>query len=597
MTKENVSIRVLFCRCFVIIILLSVLFNKLIILACVPSESMQPILKPGSLVFGTRQVRELNREDILFFRHDNTVYIKRLIGLPGEHVVVNESGEVIINGIVLNEDYVTFQRSGASMEFLIPAGYLLFFGDNRSLSYDSRYWEDPYVPVSSVMGSAFLTIYPSLTLIGQENTMSKKTVIAIIALAGLMVILFWGNRAIKNIKASNAGDEMPAPVSRHDNNETPHVSNRKLPDFMRGEEREYKSKPIDTDKKSPTILTEDEIMLLLSEQLEKLRIISPDCLERVSPVTVEGQLNPFYYMMAAVMENDTARNAFVIGGAYSNFDVTGIEKLDKNNTYAVSVVCKTPYLVTYLQHENHSNASYYEQEYTGFVSSGAATAITQLDMTIIPIVSDMVDFYVVVQDDIPLIFYTASKNYGYNIPQYAFLWGSYQFDGVIDGDLQYPNILGAFTLSDRDTVANSLPESINRLEYIEQVVHSVRQGNFDNAIKLSMYGLTAADTFLYGRQMSLLIESYNRSLNHVPIISDKLLSCEISVGYYHLSSDDESNNAGGYAIELVYYPLSKDGARVSGFTSYAVRYPDEPENVINDPLIDIVAGLLVHSSG
>lgn len=69
-------------------------------------------------------------------------YIKRVIGLPGEHIKIEE-GKVYINGEELQEDYlqpnvVTGSLNGAYTDLVVPEGCLFVMGDNRAESTDSR---------------------------------------------------------------------------------------------------------------------------------------------------------------------------------------------------------------------------------------------------------------------------------------------------------------------------------------------------------------------------------------------------------------------------------------------------------------------------
>lgn len=69
-------------------------------------------------------------------------YIKRVIGLPGEHVKIEE-GKVYINGEELQEDYlqpnvVTGSLNGAYTDLVVPEGCIFVMGDNRAESTDSR---------------------------------------------------------------------------------------------------------------------------------------------------------------------------------------------------------------------------------------------------------------------------------------------------------------------------------------------------------------------------------------------------------------------------------------------------------------------------
>ena len=97
-----------------------------------------------------------------------TDYIKRVIGLPGDHVACCDAhGRVTVNGIALNEQSYIYPGNVPSQvpfSVTVPAGRLWVMGDNRADSDDSRYRQDDpgegTVPESAVVGRAFVIIWP-----------------------------------------------------------------------------------------------------------------------------------------------------------------------------------------------------------------------------------------------------------------------------------------------------------------------------------------------------------------------------------------------------------------------------------------------------
>ncbi len=94
--------------------------------------------------------------------------IKRIIGLPGDHVASDgEGGPVTVNGVPLDEPYLRPGSVPSEVEFdvVVPEGSLWVMGDNRQNSQDSRYHlGDPgggSVPVDNVVGVAFVTVWPA----------------------------------------------------------------------------------------------------------------------------------------------------------------------------------------------------------------------------------------------------------------------------------------------------------------------------------------------------------------------------------------------------------------------------------------------------
>lgn len=125
----------------------------------VSGSSMEPSLHDGEYTVGIRPGwpgLEICRGDIICFNpsaEPDVLYVKRVIGLPGDTVTLKE-GRVYINGSgqPINEPYLkeTWTVNNGPMYFEVPDGCYLVMGDNRNVSYDSRSWADPYVDYGSI---------------------------------------------------------------------------------------------------------------------------------------------------------------------------------------------------------------------------------------------------------------------------------------------------------------------------------------------------------------------------------------------------------------------------------------------------------------
>jgi len=126
----------------------------------VENVSMQPTLHEGQFLLVNKLAYRLGnyqRGDIVVFHHSETEdYIKRIIGLPGDTVRV-ENGIVYINDQAMDEPYIASPPAYAN-KWKVPEGHLFVLGDNRNQSSDSHSWG--FVPDSKVIGRALVVYWP-----------------------------------------------------------------------------------------------------------------------------------------------------------------------------------------------------------------------------------------------------------------------------------------------------------------------------------------------------------------------------------------------------------------------------------------------------
>ena len=182
--------------CFIIAYAIYLVLNYFIgTIAGVKQASMYPTAKEGDRVLISRRVlfnKDIQRSDVVIVeaplegieQKDNFAvyqertgmsyftykvmgigkksYIKRVIGLPGEHILISEIGEVYIDGTILNEPYLVKDlktpRMGNHYDVQIPEGYVFVMGDNREGSKDSR--EFGLIPLDRIEGKVVTRIWP-----------------------------------------------------------------------------------------------------------------------------------------------------------------------------------------------------------------------------------------------------------------------------------------------------------------------------------------------------------------------------------------------------------------------------------------------------
>lgn len=94
----------------------------------VPSASMEPAIREGSLIFGVRVFGELRTGDVVVFEHHGWLLVKRIAGVPGDTV-----------------------RDAGGQPMTVPDGCYFMLGDNEDKSLDSRYWDEPFVPRKNIL--------------------------------------------------------------------------------------------------------------------------------------------------------------------------------------------------------------------------------------------------------------------------------------------------------------------------------------------------------------------------------------------------------------------------------------------------------------
>lgn len=143
--------------------------HYLIINADVPTGSMENTIMPGDRLVGNRLAYWRNdpeRGDVIIFHYpdnEEELFVKRVIGLPGETVKIEE-GKIYIDGSeqALPEGYlkeVWTEETGPYL-FEVPDDSYLVLGDNRNDSWDARYWSNTYVSKDKILGEAVLIYFP-----------------------------------------------------------------------------------------------------------------------------------------------------------------------------------------------------------------------------------------------------------------------------------------------------------------------------------------------------------------------------------------------------------------------------------------------------
>lgn len=139
----------------------------LIVNAQIPSGSMENTIMPGDRIIGNRlsyTFADPERFDIIIFRYpddESQLFIKRIVGLPGETVEITD-GKIYIDGSAEPLDDVETKEptSGTFGPYKVPEDSYFVMGDNRNNSLDSRFWKNTFVSRDEILGKAVFRYWP-----------------------------------------------------------------------------------------------------------------------------------------------------------------------------------------------------------------------------------------------------------------------------------------------------------------------------------------------------------------------------------------------------------------------------------------------------
>ena len=115
------------------VLLIFILFRFVFIIGYVPTESMEPTINKESMILGVRVYGELEVGDIVIFEKDGEFMVKRIAAKGGDTITVDDR------------------------VYEVPDGCYFMLGDNKNNSFDSRYWENPYITEERIIAKVILT--------------------------------------------------------------------------------------------------------------------------------------------------------------------------------------------------------------------------------------------------------------------------------------------------------------------------------------------------------------------------------------------------------------------------------------------------------
>ena len=128
----------------------------------ITGSSMEPNLENGDIVMLVK-TKSFETGDVCAFTWNNRTLVKRVIGIPGDWVEMDEEGNVYVNGEKLEEPYVTDKSLGEcdiTFPYQVPDHSLFVMGDHRETSIDSRNTVVGSVDHQQIIGKVIMRVWP-----------------------------------------------------------------------------------------------------------------------------------------------------------------------------------------------------------------------------------------------------------------------------------------------------------------------------------------------------------------------------------------------------------------------------------------------------
>ena len=124
--------------------------------------SMFPTVVDGDIVVSLKE-SSFSQGDLIAFYYNNKILVKRVIALPGQWVDIDSQGNVNVDGVALEEPYLSEKALGEcdiQRPYQVPDGRLFVMGDNRATSVDSRSTVVGCVSEEQIVGKLVFRVWP-----------------------------------------------------------------------------------------------------------------------------------------------------------------------------------------------------------------------------------------------------------------------------------------------------------------------------------------------------------------------------------------------------------------------------------------------------
>ncbi|MCD8148658.1 MAG: signal peptidase I [Clostridiales bacterium] len=128
----------------------------------VSGTSMEPTLSDDDIIV-LAKTGDFETGDVVGFYYQNKLLLKRVIGAPGDVIDIDDEGNVIVNGELLDEPYLTEKALGETdldYPYQVPESRYFVMGDNRAVSVDSRSSAIGCIEADQIVGKVVFRVWP-----------------------------------------------------------------------------------------------------------------------------------------------------------------------------------------------------------------------------------------------------------------------------------------------------------------------------------------------------------------------------------------------------------------------------------------------------
>lgn len=129
----------------------------------VSGDSMEPTLSDGDIIV-LLKTKSYSSGNLCCISWQNKLLLKRVVGMPGDSINIDEEGNVYINDVLLDEPYASHKCLGEcdiSFPYKVPEGKFFVLGDRRDISIDSRSSSIGCIESDQIVGRVLLKILPA----------------------------------------------------------------------------------------------------------------------------------------------------------------------------------------------------------------------------------------------------------------------------------------------------------------------------------------------------------------------------------------------------------------------------------------------------